>query len=381
MTSFKKIISVLLISVILLSGTALNSSAIEAYDNPDGFLTEDNIVSASKIINFLEPALKIYEIVFGNKFIDIDINDTRTLELCGYISENSDLDIVNVLQKIPVKASGLEAFYKLTNTDTTEIRNSIYDLRDKAYAEKNDALGLALFIFGAYISVIESAEVYTVPFENDGSTRVVLKAYFMDGTSEVVYTDIYFSKDGYVYGPNGSGLQLLGFECSVYDLMIYASVNCWMRDFGFCFLYDLFCYTTPFFNYETRRFKFDYADKEWMIQVWKGNYIITNGAEVGIYNREPGSIGTFYNCYDDEMNMTLKLSCDDDVIYDIKKEHWWINGFKLTEGLYDPEKMIVEFSIEFPEEAMAQAFADSVENHYKKDASCVLNQNIVAVIW
>lgn len=381
MKLFKKIISVLLISLIIFSASGVQTLAVENKKSSISFLTEKNIVSASRMIEMLRPALKVFELVFGRSFIEIDLQDSFAAELCTYISENSVLDINDILQKIPVKASGLEMLYKVTKADTTAIRSSIYDLRDKAFNSGNEPLALALFILGAYISVIKSAEVYTIPYGEDGDERVVFKAFYMDGHSDTIETDIYFTADGYAYGPNEAGLQLLGFECSVYELIIYASVNCWMRDFGFCFLYDLFCYTTPFYNYITRRYKFDYDGKEWMIQAWKGNYLCTNGAEVGIYNREKGSIGTYYDCYDSEMNMSLKLSYDDEVIYDIQKPHWWINGFKISEDLYKPEAMTIEFSIEFPEQEMAKAFADSVYGHYRKDASCVIENNIVYVKW
>lgn len=381
MNSFKKIISILLISILLFSASGMQTLAVENRQSSVSFLTEKNIVSASKMINFLQPALKVYELIFGRSFIKVNIKESFASELCTYISENSELDINDILQKIPVKASGLEFCYKLTNADTTAIRNSLYELRDNATAENNQPLSLALFILGAYLSVIESAEVYSIPYGDDGTERVVIKVFFMDGNSDTIETDIYFTADGYAYGPDGTGVQLLGFECSVYDLMIYASVNCWMRDFGFCFLYDLFCYTTPFYNYVTRRYKFDYDGKEWMVQAWKGNYLFTNGAEVGIYNRESGSIGTYYNCYDSEMNMSLKLSYGDKVIYDIQKPHWWINGFKLSEDLYSPNNLIIEFSIEFPDSDMAEAFAKSVENQYRNDSEYAIDGNTVTVVW
>lgn len=381
MKKIKQIISILLISALIISCFGIQSSASDNSGTTFSILSEKNIVSASKMINFLQPALRIYELIFGKSFIEIDFNDSYALELCNYISENSELDIVDLLNKIPIKANALELYYKITDADTTAIRNSIYALRDDADKQNNKNLSLALFIFGAYISVIETAEVYTIPYGDDGSQRVVLKVYYLDGNSDSIETDIYFTSDGYAYGPDGAGIQLLGFECSVYDLMIYASVNCWMRDFGFCFIYDLFSYITPFYNYITRRYKFEYDGKEWMIQAWKGNYLFTNGAEVGIYNRNKGSIGTFYNCYDSEMNMALKLSCGDEIIYNIQKEHWWINGFKLSEDLYSPEDMTIEFSIEFPSAEMAEAFAESVNNQYRNDSSCIINHCRATVVW
>ena len=57
---------------------------------------------------------------------------------------------------------------------------------------------------------------------------------------------------------------------------------------------------------------FSYAGKRWLIELWKGQYGITTGAEIGVYNTEREDIdtdkfkGTFYeNITNDEM---LKLS-------------------------------------------------------------------------
>ncbi len=372
----KKILAILLAAVMLILSFAPASCAFA--DDTDDY---DVLEATANFLNFFKPLAKAYEIIFGSRFVDMNFEESAATELCGYILDNSGLDIIGLIEKIPLKAAGAEFLFDITDTDTTAMRESLYEIRDKLYAEGNSAGGIILHFLAAYISVVESAEIYTVPVEGSEDVRVAVDAVFMDGNKETVVTDIYFTPDGYAYGPNGAGIQLLGFECSVYDLMIYATVNCWMRNFGFCFFYDFFCYTTPFFNYETRRFKFDYDGKEWMVQAWKGNYLISNGAEVGIYNRDEECFGTFYNCYDSTLPMTLKLSCGDEVIYDIEKEHWWINGFKLGKELYAPDEMKLEFSVSMPNAEMAQAFAEAVNNHYKHDAECTLNENTVSVIW
>lgn len=378
MKTIKKLISVILvISLVLTIPLSVRGYSPKAPGKAPA-------VSSSAVYNIMEffrPLGKTYELLFSRKIPPIEFKESAATELCQYILDNASLDIISIIQNVPVKASLLETGYKLTNADTTAIRESVYALRDEAYAEGDSTKGFILYLLGAYISVIEEVEVFTVPYGEEGGTRVALTATFMDGTTETVYTEIFFTADGYVYGPGETGMQKLGYECSVYDLMIYATVDSWMRDFGFCFFYDFICYTTPFFNYTTRRYKFEYDGKEWMIQAWKGNYLIANGAEVGIYCRDSKRIGTYYDCYDGVMPMTLKLRCGDTVIYDIEKEHWWINAFKLGDGLYSPKKMTVEFSIEMPDEEMAKAFFDSVMNNYRKDSACTLDGTKVNVIW
>ena len=84
-------------------------------------------------------------------------------------------------------------------------------------------------------------------------------------------------------GTAGKILTFAGFEYDP-DQGIYSShLNPLQRNFGFNPLYDT---AAPFTGmiYYTRRFFFQYDDKDWMVQIWKGQYGITVGAEIGIYN-------------------------------------------------------------------------------------------------
>ncbi len=377
-----RIISLLLSVVIIISGCLIYPGAAKKNDEIETIISEFDPGRGRimRTVKFFKGFGKVLKVLNSDSTPEIEFREGIAKELCDYIADNSSVDIIGILGNVPAKAALLEKCYTITNSDTTAIRNEIYKMRDEAYQQGDSTKGLLFYFLGAYLSVIESVDVYTVPFEN-GDSKVAITAVFMDGTDETIVTDICMSPEGFVYGPDQKGLQLLGFECSVYDLMIYATVNCWMHDFGFCLFYDFFCKITPFFNYNTRRFKFDYGDKEWMVQIWKGNYLVSNGAEVGVYNREPGSFGSYYDCYDGVLPMGLKLSQPDDVIFEIEQEHWWINGFKLSDELYSPSQLTMDFYIEFPEEEMAAAFADSVNNHYLKDASCLVDGAKVTVVW
>jgi len=187
-----------------------------------------------------------------------------------------------------------------------------------------------------------------------------------------------------VTGKDGGSILGIGFEFSYEELLLYAQTNVWMRDFGFTVLYDLFCYTTPFFFYNTRRIKFDYNGLEWMVQIWKGNYLVSNGAEVGIYNRQPGSFGTYYDCANDEqmLNMSMKLYHGDDLILERPEQlHWWITGFKISDTLYPARHLTLDFTIEMPDEEMLAAFCEAVDNHYRNDMTYTVDGLKVNVIW
>ena len=381
----KKITSIILVIVTVFSIAApaatANSPVYSAFLAP----LERPVLTTAKFLQIIKPIVIAIRNLTGRGFVDsnveINFREGVALDLCNFILENSGFDIPALCKEIPLDTSMLEFFYSVTDIDTAKVRAEIHKLREQADAEGDTTKSYILYFLENYLSVIKNVDIYTVPFGEDGTTRAMLDLTRMDGTVETVYTDIFFSPEGLVYGRYNKGLLGLGFECSVYDLLIYATTDCWMKDFGFCFFYDFFCYTTPFFDYLTRRFKFDYDGKEWMVQIWKGNYVIANGCEVGIYNRDEEKFGSYYDCYDGTMNMSVKLSCGDNIIYEIEQEHWWLNGFKLGNTLYKPSEMTMDFSIELPNEEMAAALADAINSHYMHDVSCTVDGTKINAIW
>ena len=168
-------------------------------------------------------------------------------------------------------------------------------------------------------------------------------------------------------------------------MLVYATINGWMRSYGFTIIYDILVAMTPLlWNYDTRRFKFDYDGLEWMIQIWKGSYLITNGGEVGLYNRAPGSKGTYYDCATDDqlLEMTLQIYHGEDLLVDLGPQmHWWINGFHMSDRMYVPESLTMHFSLVMPDEDMLNAFCKAMDEHYKKDVSYTVDGLTVSVVW
>ena len=99
------------------------------------------------------------------------------------------------------------------------------------------------------------------------------------GDKEVPMGLFYDPAQEIFYGANNAGLLGIGFDFDVAQKIFYTPINPWQRNFGFCELYDAAAPFTGMF-YNTVRFKFDYAGKNWLIQVWKGQYGITTGGEL-----------------------------------------------------------------------------------------------------
>ena len=95
-------------------------------------------------------------------------------------------------------------------------------------------------------------------------------------------------------------LEETGFAYELKGDYFYSLMNCWQRKVGYCQLYDE---AAPLFNMimDCEPVTFSYAGKRWLIELWKGQYGITTGAEIGIYHTEQDDIDSdkfmiFYCC-------------------------------------------------------------------------------------
>ncbi len=313
--------------------------------------------------------------------------DEMLTEICNYMAEETGLDLLMMLSQMPESNQYAEFVTETFQIDTTLLRDKFYEKRFEFDDQGQTIPAMIMYFLGLYFSVIEECEAFCIPLEEmgEGYYEIALRITVRDGMQEVVTTGVVIDTvNNLVKGKDSSGMLGIGFEFSYTELLLYSQVNVWMRDFGFTFLYDLFSYTTPFFFYNTRRIKFDYDGLEWMIQVWKGNYLVSNGAEVGIYTREPGSFGTYYNCANNEqmMNMSMELYHGDELLMSRPKQlHWWLTGFKITDTLYPAKSQTLKFSIEMKDEEMLNAFCNAVENHYRGDMEYTVDGLTVNVVW
>lgn len=146
----------------------------------------------------------------------------------------------------------------------------------------------------------------------------------------------------------------------------YSLMNCWQRDMGYCRLYDE---AAPLFNMvmDCEPIPFSYGGKRWLIELWKGQYGITTGGEIGIYNTEKEDIdadrfrGTFYESVSDNemLGLSFVLKKKGKVILRRKAVHWWLTGFKLGE-FSDPDELTMDAEIAFPNREMRDVFLTSL---------------------
>ena len=65
--------------------------------------------------------------------------------------------------------------------------------------------------------------------------------------------------------------------------IIFSRMNAWQRDFGYAYVYDFVAPATINAIIDCEPFFFRYNNKDWMIELWKGQYGFETGAEIGVY--------------------------------------------------------------------------------------------------
>lgn len=170
--------------------------------------------------------------------------------------------------------------------------------------------------------------------------------------------------------------NLLSFQYS-YDGGGYYYANdkkAWQDEFGFAGVYD---FLAPYvrMDYDVLRTYFTYEDTDYMIQLWKGQYLLFMGGEIGIYTRPASGLEkdpyTIYSAAEVEDWLIMDMA-----VYHQKKEgdapedyellfrrpvdrYWWCTGF-VNGNLRntDPaDELRTQATLTFKDEAMADLFA------------------------
>lgn len=170
--------------------------------------------------------------------------------------------------------------------------------------------------------------------------------------------------------------QVLGYRYNYKGDYYYTDdKDCWQRDFGFNFIYD-FAAPLFFLEYDYVRVFFPYQGKDWMVQMWKGQYgFVFYGSEVGLYTKPEGKEAatrvSHYACADAEdylqMETMLERKNKTTGEYDFEFErpydyYWWATGF-VPGHLWDTtpcNELRATTHITFKDEEMAQLYTDGL---------------------
>ena len=176
-----------------------------------------------------------------------------------------------------------------------------------------------------------------------------------------------------VIGPDGQ--QFLGYRYDdAGDFYYTDDKDCWQSNAGFNEVYDVMTPVTAMYI-DVLRIRFTYGNKDWMIQLWKGQYgFLLVGAEIGVYTTDAGTytgeIGdvNHYNCADKEDWLNMEMTCywKENNQGSYKKafhreytKYWWATGFvkgQLTKYTAPRTELKMKARITFKSEEMANLF-------------------------
>ena len=171
-------------------------------------------------------------------------------------------------------------------------------------------------------------------------------------------------------------LQQIGLIGYLYDSQnecFYTANDPWQRNFGYSEVYDVSAGLTLMII-ETLRIKFPYKDKDWMIQVWKGQYgLVLIGAEVGVYNKPKDRKVEHYDCAEDADRLRMEMEMErletvngkqqwKRIIYRPYAEYWWITGFVFGNELGNMDSLRVNIRITMKDYQMLSGVTSSLES-------------------
>lgn len=147
--------------------------------------------------------------------------------------------------------------------------------------------------------------------------------------------------------------------------IITSRTDAWQKNFGYCRLFDK---SAAKFNMvlDCEPIYFDYDGTTWMIEFWKGQYGINTGGEIGIYKAdtllppEQYDRALFHGVSGYELlPISMELNFKGQSLFSICREHWWLTGFRMG-CCCEPEDLVMDIAITFPNEAMLQCFVESL---------------------
>lgn len=347
-------------------------------------------ITTAEVAEKMKACSDFFRLMTNGKFpteerIDISFDKFLT-DANMYVLTNSGINMESILASLPPINRVAELVVNTFEIDTVAFREEMLRLRDEADRE-GTGLGRLYYFIGAYMSIIDKIEVFAEPTDDPVVFQVCFNLIYRDGEQNTIHSGMLINTEtGELYNNDGKGMLGLGFNFNFKEMVVYTVVDAWTRDFGFAVTYDVLANLVGIYDYVTQRYHFDYEGLEWMIQVWKGTYFyVTNGAEVGIYNRVPGEeTGTFYNCANDDqmMEMQMKLSIGNKVLINTKpQKHWWLTGFHLSGTVYNPESLTMVYSITFPNDTMLNAFVESLKKESTYDVTYTINGTKITVNW
>ncbi len=195
----------------------------------------------------------------------------------------------------------------------------------------------------------------------------------------------------------------VGYSYDPYQDIFATRLDAPQKNFGYMHLYDLSApYLNMVFDYET--IYFDYNNRTWLLEFWKGQYGINSGCELGIYYADevvsPDAYRTtYFHAVEpkDMLDISLWLNkrstltgkqhlsvspsrshIPSHTLFEqpsrlgrMRSRHWWLTIFKMG-SFSKPQELFVNTSIRFKDYTMLSRFLDSFRKTLP-DTTCKVN--------
>lgn len=163
-------------------------------------------------------------------------------------------------------------------------------------------------------------------------------------------------------------IEPFGFTYDLCTDLFISGIDAWQKNFGYCRFYDE---TAPSMNmiFDCEPIYFDYANRTWLIEFWKGQYGINTGAEVGIYYadsvlEEKERETTLFSSVSETELLPISYELTDknnQTIFRYAKPHWWLACFRM--GTFSwPKDLRLRISISFPNDEMKNSYVKALLN-------------------
>lgn len=182
-------------------------------------------------------------------------------------------------------------------------------------------------------------------------------------------------------------IEIAGYAYDPEQDIFYSIMDPWQRKIGYCRLYDEASALSGMII-DCEPIYFEYWNKKWMIGLWKGQYDLVTGGEIGVYIggldlNIPGLLsGTFYNCAsnDDLLQMSYTLKKNGETLLTREGKHWWLTGFKLGE-FSEPSELTMYIDITLSNALMRDAFVGGLKNAGYTEEQITVTGNTVSFIF
>jgi hypothetical protein len=194
----------------------------------------------------------------------------------------------------------------------------------------------------------------------------------------------YDSNTGLIHGRDNDGVFQIGYDYDIDQFLVKTAPDTWQKKLGYSKLYDWFAPLLSIYI-DTLRFPFQFDGKDWMVQLWKGVYSVSNGAEIGLYEK-PAERPFFWDGSATNLDMSMRLYRGKTLLYDYGTQHtWWTGGFHYGNPLLLPvvpaRSLRLEGSIAFKNQGMLDAFLDAFAKN-QTDAIVGSAQGLVfSFVW